>query len=509
MNIFTSILAYATMIAGTTGVPAPGDIEPDYSDHPGKTTILQRDCEAFYLEAYEAINIRSYGSVVEMTEGDDGNIYFRFMVSEYPCESYVKAERVGETIRINGPQVLYTEYDYDKDEPYNVYLMPMEVTVVDGYNTFTACEDMQFVFNIDDDGSLVSADPQRLLGVCTYTYLPYQGEKGYYWTGYGDRNITISEITSEPVEIPDGLTPENWVWEDPYETAAVKVMFHHDEIFIAGMDRSLTDTWVKGTIKGDKVEFPSGQYLGPDMGQLYLHYFCGAATEVKTDEEGDDYTDISLLPSAVFNYDPEKRILTSETPYLINSSPSVIFPLTLYTDVTVEDQHRNPDTLPAPPYDADLYTNDFGDHIWVMIPNRDIDGNLLDEDKLYYEIFFNGEPYELDIYYPGIEEHPTWIPYLFQNDDIYVYKEDHTIYFYADGVDSFGIRNIYVNENGKVLYSEGVGDAAGVMNVERQPESVEWYDLTGRRLNNPAKGIVIRKTRYSDGSSETRKTIIR
>ncbi|MDE6010439.1 MAG: hypothetical protein K2F87_03195 [Muribaculaceae bacterium] len=513
-HLLPFFLVAASVITAAAVPPPPEDLEPNFDQPEGTTYLLSRDCEAFEIEAYEAIHGRCYGSIVEITDGDDGAVYFSYIISSYPASTYIKGERTADgKVVIKGPQALYEEYDYDYDKFTMLYLVPL-VQYIDENNRgyYIASEDMEYVFDVKEDGTLVSEDPTKLLGICTWTYLRWLEEEGYYWTGWGDRDITISRPTGELVTPPADIASEKWVWEDEYETTVVNVMFDDKDVYIQGMDRILPNAWLKGSVTADnEISFPSGQFMGASMEDLYFHYFCGGEfTEVAVPDEDTTETQWSLKGAAAFRYDAEKRHMHDLSGYVINGSPDKLYPLYGYHDVTIEHQDRNPECPPAAPYDLVFQEDDLGKRLWVQIPNTDTEGMMLDEANLYYEIFLDGEPYELDIDYPGIEEHPTWVPYNFENDDVFIYGKDHTIYFYTEGEDSYGIRSVYVNEMGQVLYSAACGDCGNslVAGVKADVESVVWYDLTGRRIEAPAKGVSIRSVRYSDGSLKSEKVMV-
>lgn len=511
MKFLPFIIAVASVIPAAAEIPPPGDIMPDTEEHPGKKFTLTRDCEAFTLEAMEAIRERSYGSIVEMTEADDGFIYFKYMISEYPCESNIKAERVGDQIRIKGPQALYVEYNYDTEQEYTTYLVPLIQHINEnqqGY--YLADENLEFLFNVEADGTLVSADPTVILGVCTYGYAHYLEDYGYIWMGYGDRDITISKVKSQPVVPPTNITPEAWVFDDEYDTALINIIFDNNDVYVQGLDRNLPDAWAKGEkTSDDQIEFKSGQYMGPDFADLFYHYLCGAEfMEVEVPDMDEPQIQAKLAPAAIFRYDAENQKMHTVNGYVINSSADELYPLYFYEEVRIEVQHRDPDCPPLAPYNL-VYTEDedMGNSLWFQVPNVDTDGNLLLDSNLYYEIFLDGDAYEPDIEYPGIEDHPTWIPYLYEDYEIYVAGRDHTVYVTAEGAETQGVRSIYVNENGKVLYSDMCELSSRVENVEMDVEKIEWHDLTGRPLSNPGKGITIRTIKYSDGSVKTNKML--
>lgn len=53
-------------------------------------------------------------------------------------------------------------------------------------------------------------------------------------------------------------------------------------------------------------------------------------------------------------------------------------------------------------------------------------------------------------------------------------------------------------------YSAGIDEMA-----ESEVASIEWYDISGCRVQRPAKGIYIKRTVYENGSVKTAKTIVR
>lgn len=61
-----------------------------------------------------------------------------------------------------------------------------------------------------------------------------------------------------------------------------------------------------------------------------------------------------------------------------------------------------------------------------------------------------------------------------------------------------------VNANKASVGTSGVMEIAS----DRQPVSREFFDLTGRRVANPGKGIYILKERYSDGTSRSGKVLM-
>lgn len=496
--------------------------EPVYDEPEGELTCYSRDCFAFSAEFFESKMENNYGSVVRVVTTSDGDIWINHAVSEYFTESWIRTELKDGKLTLPLPQA-FTSFWGDDDDIVTLYLVPMEqkdVTLPSGttYSTFVPAENMEFSFDIAADGTLKASDPDLLLGVCSWGADPTteDGTENYVWTGFGDIDITISPIKDQPLQPEEGLVFEKWVWTDQYEQGFANVCIKDDNtIIISGMNRSLPGAYIQGRIEGDKAIFPSGQYLGIDSNIMYTTFFCGADFTYDTDPETEEEITLSTMKDeAVLAFDPEKKTLeTIDGGYIINSTATIHYPLYSYDKVKVEYQNRNPEAAPAAPYDLELQDY-FEKALWVQIPNYDVDGNLLDTTQMYYEIYLDGELFTFTTDSYLIDEDTTEIPYVLDNfSDFWVAGQDHTIYLYADFEKSIGIRSIYVDEKGNRHYSETstltIGET-GVENIAgKNVESVLYHDLTGRRIDEPAKGMVIRTVRYTDGTTATSKILVR
>lgn len=488
-----------------------------YDTPDGELKWLDRSCDGFLVEAFDATHGPVIGSVVQMVEDEyeDGVVYLSHMASEYPVNTWVKAEKVDNTLVIDGIQAIYEEYDWDYEEVFKIYLAPMQL-VLDENNrgTFVVPDDPKFVFNIAEDGTLTAADPELLLGVCVRTLNEdREGNDVWIWKGFGDRDIKMTVTDNEPVSLPEGLETEDWVWSDEYDMGFVQVAIDGNDFYINGMNRSLPDAWIKGAINDGKVVFPSGQYLGADMEIDYYSYFCGAEFTKEVDEDGYEVLMSSLAESAIFAYDAEAKKLTTERGYVINASADQLYPLYAYEDVTVAKQkNRNPSTPPAAPYDLVLSQSEYETSIWFQIPNTDVEGNLLNEKNLYYEVYVDDVPQEFVIVDEDLNEtESSLVPYSYSDwYDIWVSGKDHTIYLYEPVQDSVGVRSIYINENGEEVASDmTVCSATGVkeMNVGKKIVSEKYFDLQGRRINSLSNGLVIKVVTFEDGTSKTVKML--
>lgn len=533
-KVFTSFAAAALACFAMQGTPvsyaphvqmrAPqvnNEIIDEMPD--GELSWLDRTCDGFVTQAYEATHGIVRGSVVQRVDGEDGYVYLSHMASEYPVNTWTRFEKQGDTLVMEGVQAIYKEYDEWYDEEFIVYLAPMEVVIDENNNgTFVVNDDCRYVLNIGNDGSLTAADPKMILGVCVYTLDDeLEGNSVWIWKGFGDMDVKMVPVNEEPVSVPEGLEVSNWVMTDEYVNEFVQVAIDGDDIYVCGLDRSLPAAWVKGQLSEGKAVFPSGQYLGADMEIYYYSYFCGADFFDETDEDGLTNRVCRMTGNAVFDYDAELGKLTSgkDRGYIINSTANVLYPLYFYEDVTVGIQHRNPEAAPEAPYDLEYFYDDWGSSVWFQLPKVDVDGNILLVDNLYYEIYVNGELQYFDIVDEDWNVENTYrVPYMY-NDwyDFWVDStdpKDHTAYLYYDGeVSSIGIRSIYVNENGEDVYSNMAywGEPSGVNDPSRvkNPIAVKWYDLQGREINGHVSGVAVKVTSFSDGSTVRAKVMVK
>ena len=139
-----------------------------------------------------------------------------------------------------------------------------------------------------------------------------------------------------------------------------------------------------------------------------------------------------------------------------------------------------------------------------------MDGNYLSPDSMYYNIFINDatKPYTFaKKTYSFNKEDMTDIPYMYkdsQNKDIKAVDNMRFIHFYDKGIDSVAVQMVY--KSGDKLYKSEllrakVDKTASVHGVELNPAAgrEEYFDLEGRRLNAPVKGINI--VRRADGKT--------
>jgi len=126
--------------------------------------------------------------------------------------------------------------------------------------------------------------------------------------------------SGEVVVLPDGLEPEEWnmagtmyVWDDEWVTedmtAQIAVAIDGSDIYVQGMSYWFEEAWMKGSIEGNKVLFPSNQLMGVDE--------YGDDIIVAFDSDTDEPTDY-----LEFDFDSETNTLTMVNYYGESDTPN-------------------------------------------------------------------------------------------------------------------------------------------------------------------------------------------
>lgn len=110
------------------------------------------------------------------------------------------------------------------------------------------------------------------------------------------------------------------------------------------------------------------------------------------------------------------------------------------------------------------------------------------------------------------------MPYSFYDQyEFYKYDEnDRTIYFYQEAKEKVGMEALYIDGDIRLgsgiteyyINGENPNSISEPSTMSRTTTLVEYYDLSGRRVSTPDKGVYIRKTTYSDSTQEVQKIIL-
>ena len=176
------------------------------------------------------------------------------------------------------------------------------------------------------------------------------------------------------------------------------------------------------------------------------------------------------------------------------------------------------DFIPANPVPG--YFTEPGEYagsVYFTFPSINNEGQLLDVSNLYYRVYVDGEL--MTFYtdeYEGLKEDTEAIPFTFSNMNNLGYygtgDVTHFFWFTFTGYETLDIQTLY--RDGEKVYESKIvnviGGDSGIDNVGLSGAvRTEWYDLSGRRVAKPGKGLWIKRSVMEDGTSVVSKEMIR
>ena len=280
------------------------------------------------------------------------------------------------------------------------------------------------------------------------------------------------------VVLPEGVTAEEFIMS--YQDAdgasyaiPAKVAVDGNDVYFQGISYFLPETWVKGTKDGNKVTFPSMQYVGDygTYGSSYAFY------------NGD----------AVFTYDAEAGTYAAEGE-IFGVLAEKYYDGHYYNPVLKKVVEKA--ATPANPTITEVGDTQYGPAMSFNVPVVDIEGNGMLSSKLSFQFFVDVEQEVSPLtfkaeYYKNLESDMTVIPYGFTEDyDFY----DNQIYLNMPEYSTFnkiGIQSIYT----------GGG--------EEHKSEIVWYTIKGygnAKFNFNAMDVICSSNTSSAGDITEDKT---
>lgn len=460
------------------------------------------------------------GGIGKVVEGTDGNLYIYNPISQgyiwfsrlpwlklEPVEPEQADEPGTLRFRIHLPQL----YVLDNDYPYYAYGMHYDNT--EGMPVVDEETEIDFTWK---DGVLTQQG-DAFIGLCDATA---------DWFYMADQHIEYSPVTDEIITMPEGAYVQSYTMtylSDPEDLTATKdrivtVAFDDDYVYIGNLNDNNSDAFIKS---GLDHTIPTRQYLGPDP-------YYNAQVYVLT---GDAYVDSETYVSPVFNYNLNENIpyalasgdgdsILTEWPssLVVNCGPNSLYIISDYVAPVFKPFADVPATPATPIFsNGDLTVNNNTGYtvLHFTIPVVDVDGNRINENKLYYNIYLDDSVFTFTPeQYTGITTPMTDVPYKFEdniNYDIYMSGGRHIVYIYTTQFSAVGVQSIYkVGDEWNRSEIAYVYNPSGINEVGEGAQVVEtrYYDLSGRELRHaPAKGFYLQRNTYSNGTTVTQKVV--
>ena len=528
--------------------PEPEKLTPVYdqmvSEQPAGTlrSNLYRQGYGYYASWFGIYSFDADGKADDIVEGADGSVWLKNPFGQLSTNTWLKFERGnGDELILKTPQLIYEEtyQDYDPETYEDLFdENDNPIMVTDQY----LATRLDYTL-VEEDGETYYSYELNPKGEMDIKFSYKDGvleqlpnADGYYsiigltdfsggWTGYGDYAYYVSEQTDKVVSLPETAKVEEYVLET-YESdtsrkgEVVNVAFDGNDIYLNVTPETTPNAWVKGAISGDKVEFLSGQYTGVQNG--YHTYFKGATWAEYYDEyyEENDW-DYFATPSVVFAYDADGKTLSTDSAFaycqgkLDFNYTSIYDEADLYPWVEVAATPADPSFADYMDYD-EVY--EYG-AVLVNVPTRDVEGNFINGKNMYYNLYVDNEKIVLGGEYldPEFNDIPenlmnsADIPVSLNLYDLATSGQSHTFYFYFAGAESFSVQSFYTAK-GETRASNLVTTSVEVLTgikqaVEKNVQSVKWYDLSGRQVSAPSKGIYVKQVTFTDGKVMSGKVI--
>ena len=438
----------------------------------GTKKVYSRSGSAYYSSLFGVGQTNYDDGVGVVVFGADNKVYIKDIVSQAKIGAWVEGTISGSTITIQLPQTVYTfdqgysfevsKVSYDAEQQW--YVKSADQTVKLNYNAETGAI-------TTPRGKLTTGED--IIG------LTYDDDNS--WSGYGDWNVALSAVTDELVEAPADLTTVTYaLTADGYDGSLVQVGFSGDDVYVQGIDKNLPNTWVKGTVNGNKVTFKSGQYVGADEVAGYHQYLMSATAEQKYDDYYEEYyTEYTLSDADItFDYDAATKTLSNSSLFLLNAGKTSVNYLSIFNKAKMT-QFVEVAATPAAPKEVELYeggwsyyTSGYG---WgaldFSMSPADTEGNYILPEKLSYQIYIkvNGEvkPLTCSWYDYTRQTVPTMTEFPYGYSDSWDISTSY-FYYYVIGPEAYGIQTIY-RGGGEEHRSEIVWADAFEIGAEVQP----------------------------------------
>ena len=478
--------------------------------------------KSFLMEAESLSTFPLWGAVYQqpdvasakdMVIGEDGYIYVKNLLTGMITDSWVKGLKWGDRVYFNFPQPVATLEGYGTASLYKMHL----VTWTEGgetYSTYEPDETSQSAIFTYTDGVLKQEEENVMIGLCIEV-TDEKNQSALAWIGYGEEYLYLEEFEGTPQEMPTDKETSSFVFKwDYFGTAQgryVEGIIDTDKVYFNNFFGDENGVII-GDIQGDKVVFPSKQYLG-----VFDNHFCYFAGGHRVlDQTSPDYGNVVFDPEVTFNFDRKNLLLTmadTNQSLLLNAGNEQVYFTTAYDNAEYYEGYEPAMAFPGTPTQVNCEDHTELGHpynYWMTfdLPIFNDSEQLLPTNRLFYRVFADGVPVKWDVL-DGAE----YIPYdTTVESTIYAYDAFHFVYISKPNVTTMGVQLYYLADDGEYVPSELVevpSGSSGVDNIVIDSEivRVDYYGIDGVCRPEPINGLNIRTTHFSDGHIKTDKFI--
>ena len=491
---------------------------------------LYRSTKSWVKKGWTGVQQGRYeGIVSKIVIGEDGCIYIYNPLSGLDSKSWLKLEKQADgKYRAKLPQAILTD-DYggdDEEEESSERTITLNrmVSTDDGKSYEPVGATMNYVDFTWENNKLVMKGMGQKKQIWGAAYNnSWQSNYG------GDWALTIEPLGEQLITPPSTAVKAQYIVSSKSDSSPriVEAMTDNNDIYIKGLFKAekLANVWVKLTKQGDKAVMPTNQYLGItkktdfkkyDSDKSEYHTFAAAfENEEKTAENLEFSIDATGKLTA-------SKILRTSLGRASNDNITGEDYVESYEGLTLTPYIQKAGKPATPVYFYFTSTPDYDNtsneiKLAFYVKNADVDGNYLDPEKMYYNVYINGstEPFKFkktETQYRDMhEDEMTNIPFNYQDNRNYDFKvidNLRILHFYGSSITSVKVVMVY-EADGKKYSSEPMVaklSTAGIESANFNKATTEkYYTIDGRQIQKLQKGLNIVKS--SDGT--TRKVIVK
>lgn len=492
---------------------------------------LYRSSKSWVKKGWTGVQPGRYeGIVSKIVIGEDGCIYIYNPLSGLDSKSWLKLERQPDgKYRANLPQDIFTDDlggdDDEEESSERTISLNRMVSSDDGKSYELVGPALNYVDFTVEGRTLKMSGMGQKAKIWGATY------NNSWLNNYGgDWALTIEPLKEQLITPPATATKSQYTVTSKSDPSPriVEVMTDNNDIYVKGLFKAekLANTWVKLTKQGDKAVMSTNQYLGItkktdfkkyDSDKSEYHTFAAAfENETKAAE------------NLEFSIDATGKLTTSKTLRTSLGRASD-------DNITGEDYVESYEGLTLTPYvqkeigapatpeyfyltSTPNYDNTSNEiKLAFYVKNADVNGNVLDPEKMYYNVYVNGstEPFKFkkteSLYRDMNEEEMTNIPFNYKdkrNYDFKVIDNLRILHFYDSSITRLKVVMVYESD-GKKYSSEPLVASLPTDGIESanfsKTTTEKYYTVDGRQIQKLQKGLNIIKS--SDGT--TRKVVVK
>lgn len=400
-----------------------------------------------FLSGIGATHIGGFGADMVVDE-NAGVAYTKSLSLNFFQQGYSAGEIKDDEIVFHSGQYIYDTPDNEKAYLYAAYLEEDEEWPV-----------------LVDDFVLVRDEKGRYVSLPGYYFMVLTEEEAE--SGIDDSTDFICFGCNYVLNpLPDGIAEE--FMPDDAQVSEVQMMAFSlseygastikevsvgvsgDKIYIGGLSDYLPESWLVGEKADDEsFIFKTHQYLGYyDSGDYPYIYEFSMVNPVYFDGESLYFQEVDSVRMN-YNADRTALILEEGAGVFVNSYADKADWHDLYWGINIGDFNKA--VTPSLPVDFVYYTSWGAPYVFFGWNNVSIDGMPLVADKLWCEVFINGEPYVFKPeYYRGLTEPTEKLYYNMSGVDGLYPGDSTTLYFneFEDNADSIKVVGVRIGYSG-------------------------------------------------------------